>query len=127
MAAYQKLAVVAVLLGASACSRHVQLKAPYADPGEQFTCYPTTSQKENCKQRTNINPADDNKAHTAFIILPTACKGHYYEITIHDSDSSDPFANVTCAPAENVIAQPERVLPAPTAAPPATPPAPAPP
>ena len=108
--------------GATACERHVQLKFPNSGRGEEFVCHPTTSQKEKCEPRTNLNPADDNKANTAFVILPSACQGRFHEITIHDSGSSEPSVNVKCAPLENTIPMPEPVLPAaPSAAPPATP------
>ena len=113
-----------LFLGLGACERHVQLKFPNSGRGEEFVCHPTTSQKEKCEPRTNLNPADDNKANTAFVILPSACQGHFHEITIHDSGSSEPSVNVKCAPLENTIPMPEPVLPAaaaPSAAPPAAP------
>jgi hypothetical protein len=111
--------VLLVCAGATACERHVQLKFPNSGRGEEFVCHPTTSQKENCEPRTNLNPADDNKANTAFVILPSACQGQFHEITIHDSGSSEPSVNVKCAPLENKIPMPEQVLPAgtPSAAP----------
>ena len=119
-----------LFFAATACERHVQLKFPNSGRGEEFVCHPTTSQVEKCEPRTNLNPADDNKANTAFVILPSACQGHFHEITIHDSGSSEPSVNVKCAPPENKIPMPEPVVmptasppPAatPSAAPPATP------
>src|SRR5262245_34231107 len=103
--------------GVVACERHVQLKFPNSGRGEEFTCHPTTSQVEKCEPRTNLNPADDNKANTAFVILPSACQGHFNEITIHDSGSSEPSVNVKCAPPENKIPMPEQVV-MPSASPP---------
>jgi len=99
--------------GAMACERHVQLKFPNSGRGEEFVCHPTTSQVEKCEPRTNLNPADDNKSNTAFVILPSACQGHFHEITIHDSGSSEPSVNVKCAPLENKIPMPEPVTPKP--------------
>jgi hypothetical protein len=117
-----------LLFGAAACERHVQLKFPNSGRGEEFVCHPTTSQVEKCEPRTNLNPADDNKANTAFVILPAACGGHFHEITIHDSGSSEPSVNVKCAPPENKIPMPEPVvMPSASASPaPAPPAAPAP-
>ena len=113
-----------LFFGVMACERHVQLKFPNSGRGEEFTCRPTTSQVENCKPRTNLNPADDNKANTAFVILPSACQGQFHEITIHDSGSSEPSVNVKCAPLENKIPMPEPVVVPSASAPPAVPPSP---
>jgi hypothetical protein len=107
------IAVIFAALGVCGCERHVQLKFPDTSPGAQYTCSTTTSQVERCGPRTDIDPADDNREGTVFVILPRACGGRFNEITIHDSGSSKPRVNVKCAPPENTI-----VLPQPTAPPP---------
>lgn len=93
---------VLALLTTSACTHHVRLLFPDSSPGEEFTCT-TTIKDENCRPATTIDPALDNQANTAFVILPRECKGAYNDITIHDSGSSAPTVDVKCAPLENKI------------------------
>src|SRR5262245_57892546 len=93
--------IALLLVGCGA--RHVQLKFPDATPGEEYTCHPTTSQVETCSPATKIDPAQNNQARTVFVILPRECKGHFHEITVHDSGSSEPVVDVKCAPLENPI------------------------
>jgi hypothetical protein len=88
---------------AGCATHHVGLKFPDATPGEEYTCHVTTSQVENCSPATKIDPAANNQAHTVFVILPRECKGHFHEVTIHDSGSSEPTVDVKCAPLENHI------------------------
>jgi hypothetical protein len=95
--------VLLVALALPACQRHVQLKFPDTTPGEQFTCSPTDASAVKCEGAKNINPAASNQAGTVFVILPRECKGHFNEITIHDSGSSNPSVDVKCAPLENPV------------------------
>jgi hypothetical protein len=100
------IAVMFVALAVAGCQRHVQMKFPDTSPGAQYTCSITTSQVENCVPRTDIDPADDNRATTTFVILPRACAGRFNEITIQDSGSSETSVNVKCAPLEAAIVLP---------------------
>jgi len=100
--AIEGLAGVFLLLGLSACERNVRLEFPGSTPGEEFVCK-VTEGEERCAPQTVIDPKQDNRAHTVFVILPHACQGHFNRITIHDSGSSEPFVNVKCAPPENPI------------------------
>jgi hypothetical protein len=92
-----------LLVATAACERHVQLKFPDTTPGEEFVCHATESSVVNCVPATTIDPAKNNRENTKFIILPRECKRQFNEITIHDSGSSNPSANVKCAPLENIV------------------------
>jgi hypothetical protein len=95
--------LAALWFASAACERNVQLKFPDTSPGEQYVCTVTQSQVESCQPATELDPAKDNSAHTVFVILPRECKGHFNEMTIRDSGSSEPVVHVRCAPEENVI------------------------
>lgn len=86
-----------------ACQRHVRLEFPDSSPGEEFVCQVTESQQERCAPRTVIDPAQDNRQGTVFVILPRACQGKFHQIVIHDAGSSTPQVAVKCSPLENVI------------------------
>jgi hypothetical protein len=98
-----------VALAASACEHHVQLLFPNAaaNNGLEFDC---TVDAKQCGESKVHDPGGENRAGTAHIILPPECNGQFHLITIHDSGSSAPVAHVVCAPLENKIAQPDKVL-----------------
>jgi hypothetical protein len=98
-----RIAVSALCLAPAACAHHVQLKFPDTSPGAEYTCRGTKSQTENCEPATTIDPAQNNRENTVFVILPRECQRQFNEITIHDSGSSSPTVDVKCSPLENPI------------------------
>jgi hypothetical protein len=83
--------------------RHVQLKFPDTTRGAEYVCQTTDASAVNCQPSTNLDPAEQNKAGTVFVILPRECKNSFSEITIHDSGASNPTVNVRCSPLEAPI------------------------
>jgi hypothetical protein len=50
-----------------------------------------------------IDPAQDNRQGTVFVILPRACQGKFHQVVIHDAGSAEPTVAVKCSPLENVL------------------------
>lgn len=90
-----------LLLFASACAHHVQLKVPETEraAGPGYEC----SSKAGCSDATVVDPSQQNASGTAFVKLPAQCQGKFHQITIQDADSDEPKVHVLCAAQENVI------------------------
>lgn len=100
-------AVVALLLGASGCARHVSLHVADTAPASRYTCRP--GPKLTCTPAVVDDPAHLNQAGTAFVILPRQCAGRIHRIVVLNASSSNPEVDVTCAPIEDRDERPEPI------------------
>jgi hypothetical protein len=103
MRALTSIDTACAVLWIAGCARHVQLKFPESEIGDAYICYKTTESTSNCHRADKIDPSDQNRRGTSFVILPTECQGHFNQITIQDANSSNPTVHVICAPLENVV------------------------
>lgn len=100
---------------ACGCHHDVRLEFPEADGvGGMYDCS-TTKGPEVCRKSTTVDPAEQNRFGTDFVIMPVECKKHFHRIVIHDADSSSPMVHVECAPPEAPIAPLTPITAAPAA------------
>jgi hypothetical protein len=95
-----------MLLCAASCgTQHISLASRgTAMAGNAKNCQAIAS-ADNCVDTTTDVQADQNRAGTAFINLPSTCGGHIHRIVIHDVSSKSPVAYVECAAKENPIVE----------------------
>lgn len=91
--------LVTLTLTLGACSHHVRMEVPQTSAGARYVCEPGKA----CVPAATDVPSDLNPSNTAFVTLPTECKGHINRIVVLDADSSKPKLDVTCAPLEAPI------------------------
>ncbi len=119
------LAVIACM----ACQHDVRLEFPESDGVSGMYECSTTTGAEVCQPTSVVDPAEQNKFGTEFVMMPRECNKHFHRIVIHDAGSSSPKVHVECAPPEGKIPPLTPITapsaPAATSAPAAPPPAPA--